>query len=239
MKGIILAGGLGTRLYPLTKATSKELLPIYDKPMIFYPLELLLKAGIKDILFIVSPIHAGDFLQLLRSGEAFGAKFTYEIQDKPLGVAQAFILGESFIGKDSVALILGDNIFDYDFTKHVLDFKSGGHIFAKEVSDPERFGVVKIDEHNTAVKIVEKPKEFLSNLAITGFYLYDNRVAEIAKSLTPSSRNELEITDIHNWYLRNNELIVDTISGDWIDAGTFDSLHEANVWAFNKAKKAQ
>lgn len=234
MKGIILAGGEGTRLYPLTKVTSKQLLPIYDKPMIFYPLELLLGAGIKDILIIVAPDHAGDFLKLLGSGAAFGAKFTYEIQDKPLGIAQAFLLGESFIGSDSVALILGDNLFDYDFSKEVTNFKSGAHIFTKEVSDPERFGVVKVDEHSNAVEIVEKPKTFLSNLAVTGFYLYDNSVVEIAKSLTPSYRNELEITDINIKYMANNKLKVSVIDGEWLDAGTFDSLHKASVWAYNK-----
>lgn len=234
MKGIILAGGEGTRLYPLTKVTSKQLLPIYNKPMIFYPLEILLNAGIKEILIIVAPNHAGDFLKLLGSGSSFGAKFTYEIQDKPTGIAQAFLLGESFIGTDSVALILGDNLFDYDFSNEVTDFKSGAQIFAKEVSDPERFGVVKIDEHNNALEIVEKPKTFLSNLAITGFYLYDNTVVEMAKSLKPSHRNELEITDINILYMEKKELKVSTINGDWLDAGTFESLHKASVWAYNK-----
>ena len=236
MKGIILAGGEGTRLYPLTKVTSKQLLPIYNKPMIFCPLELLLKAGIKDILIIVAPDHAGDFLKLLGSGSQFGARFTYEIQDKPLGIAQAFILGESFIGNDNVALVLGDNIFGDNFNNQVLNFKRGAHIFAKEVNDPERFGVVKIDKKNKAVNIVEKPKKFVSNLAITGFYLYDKNVVEIAKSLKPSKRNELEITDINNFYLKKGKLKVDVIKGEWIDAGTFDSLHKASNWAFNRVK---
>jgi glucose-1-phosphate thymidylyltransferase len=237
MKGIILAGGKGTRLYPLTAITSKQLLPVYDKPMIMYPLETLLKAGIKDILIIISPEHAGDFLCLLGSGKQFGARFTYEIQDKPEGLAQAFIIGKDFIGTDNVAMILGDNIFDDDFSTAIRKFKKGGHVFAKEVSDPERFGVVKTDKDGKAVTIVEKPKKFLSNLAITGLYIYDNRVVGIAEKLKPSKRGELEITDIHNWYLKKGELTVDTISGEWIDAGTFDSLLLASNFAKQKYGK--
>ena len=231
MKGIILAGGSGSRLSPLTKVTSKQLLPVYDKPMIYYPLETLLSAGIREILIIVAPDHAGDFLKLLGSGSAFGAKFTYEIQDKPLGLAQAFTIGESFIGKDSVALILGDNLFDYNFTEAVNKFVSGAHVFAKEVTDPERFGVVSLDEKGLPLEIVEKPKTFVSNYAVTGFYIYDNRVVEIAKSLAPSPRGELEIVDVTNWYLTRKELKVDIITGEWLDAGTFESLHKASVWA--------
>lgn len=234
MKGIILAGGSGSRLSPLTKVTSKQLLPVYDKPMIYYPLETLLNAGIKEILIIVAPDHAGDFLKLLGSGSSFGAKFTYEIQDKPLGLAQAFTIGESFIGSDSVALILGDNLFDYNFTQAVKDFTGGAHVFAKEVSDPERFGVVRLDENANPLEIVEKPKTHVSNYAVTGFYIYDNRVVEIAKSLTPSSRGELEIVDVTNWYLNKKELKVEVIGGEWLDAGTFESLHKASIWARNK-----
>src|SRR3989338_1457147 len=174
--------------FPLTKITSKQLLPVYDKPMIFYPLASLLKAGIKEILIIITPKHAGDFLCLLGSGKEFGAKFTYEIQDKPEGLAQAFIIGEDFIGKDNVAMILGDNIFGDNFSSAVKNFKKGGHVFAKEVPDPERFGVVKFDQNKKATKILEKPKKFLSNYAITGLYIYDNRVVEIAKKLKPSGR---------------------------------------------------
>lgn len=236
MKGIILAGGSGSRLSPLTKVTSKQLLPIYNKPMIYYPLETLLKAGIKDILIIVAPDHAGDFLKLLGSGSSFGARFTYEIQDKPLGLAQAFTIGESFIGGDSVALILGDNLFDHDFTEAITGFKSGGHVFAKEVTDPERFGVVKLNDKGLPLEIIEKPTTFISNLAVTGFYIYDNRVIEIAKSLTPSSRGELEITDVTNWYLRSGDLQVDIITGEWIDTGTFDSLLKASLWAKTNGK---
>jgi glucose-1-phosphate thymidylyltransferase len=237
MKGIILAGGEGTRLYPLTKVTSKQLLPVYDKPMIFYPLQTLLDAGITEILIIVAPKRAGDFLNLLGSGSQFGAKLTYEIQDKPEGLPQAFLIGENFIGEDSVALILGDNIYEHNFSKVVKKFKGGAHIFAKRVSDPERFGVVKIDKSNKALKITEKPKKFISDLAITGFYLYDNRIVKIAKSLVPSSRGELEITDTHNWYLKKKELMVDIIDTEWIDAGTIESLTKATIWARDRKKK--
>lgn len=239
MKGIVLAGGHGTRLNSLTKVTSKQLLPIYDRPMIFYPLQTLLKSGIKEILFIIAPDHAGDFLKLLGSGKQFEAKFTYEIQDRPEGIAQAFIIGEDFIGIDSVAMILGDNIFEDDFSKYIKNFKKGGHIFAKKVSDPERFGVVKFDEHNKAIKITEKPREFLSDYAITGLYIFDNRVVEIAKKLKSSIRGELEITDIHNWYLKRGELRVDIVDGKWIDAGTFDSLLSASNWAKGVEKLAK
>lgn len=236
MKGIVLAGGSGTRLRPLTKVTSKQLLPVYNKPMVLYPLETLLRAGIKDILFIVAPDHAGDFLQLLGSGKEYGANFTYEIQDKPEGLAQAFIIGADFIDDENVAMILGDNIFEDDFSDTIRNFKSGGHIFAKEVPDPERFGVVKFNDQMQAEIIAEKPKEYISNYAITGLYLYDNRVVEVAKSLKPSARNELEITDLHNWYLQQGDLKVDTVTGEWIDAGTFESLHRASVLMAEKSK---
>jgi glucose-1-phosphate thymidylyltransferase len=235
MRGIILSGGSGTRLSPLTKVTSKQLLPIYNKPMIFYPLETLLRAGIKEILIIVSPDRAGDYLRLLGSGKEFGAKFTYEIQDKPEGLAQAFIIGENFIDKDPVCMILGDNIFEDDFTETIKNFQSGGHVFAKKVPDPERFGVVKFNEQMQAIKIVEKPKEFLSEYALTGLYMFDGRVVDAAISLKPSARGELEITDLHNWYLEKNELKVDIVKGQWIDAGTFESLFSAAELARKKA----
>ncbi|TSC74512.1 MAG: hypothetical protein G01um101444_282 [Parcubacteria group bacterium Gr01-1014_44] len=249
MKGIILAAGEGTRLHPLTKTISKQLLPVYNKPMFFYPLQTLIRAGIKDILIIVSPRHAGDFLHLLGSGKEFGVKLTYEIQDRPDGLAQAFIIGENFIGKDSVTMILGDNIFEDDFALAVRKFKKGGHIFAKEVPDPERFGVVKFARSSDwapsrmtgrnliATKIVEKPKKFLSNYAITGFYIFDNRVVEVAKKLKPSARGELEITDLHNWYLKRGELKVDLVKGEWIDAGTFDALLKAGNWVKKQIEK--
>jgi len=234
MKGIILAGGAGTRLLPLTKITSKQLLPVYDKPMVFYPLSTLLRAGIKEILFIVSPDHPGDFLKLLGSGKEFDAKFTYEIQDRPEGLAQAFLIGKDFIGNDSVTLILGDNIFEDNFSQAIKKFKSGGHMFAKKVNDPERFGVVKFDKRGGALEIVEKPKQFLSDYALTGLYVYDNRVSQIVKSFKPSARGELEIVDVADWYLKKGELKVDIVKGEWIDAGTFDSLLRASNWAKNR-----
>ncbi|MBL8030611.1 MAG: NTP transferase domain-containing protein [Candidatus Doudnabacteria bacterium] len=236
MKGIILSGGSGTRLSPLTKVTSKQLLPVYNKPMIMYPLETLLKAGIKDILIIVAPDHAGDYLNLLGSGKEFGARFAYEVQDKPEGLAQAFLIGENFIEQDSVCMILGDNIFEDDFSEIIKNFKSGAHIFAKQVPDPERFGVVKFDEKGTALQIEEKPKQFLSDYAITGLYIYDSRVTEAAKSVKPSLRGELEITELHNWYLKKGELKVDMVKGEWIDAGTFESLYRAGELARKKTK---
>jgi glucose-1-phosphate thymidylyltransferase len=238
MKGIILSGGAGTRLAPLTTVTSKQLLPIYNKPMIFYPLEKLLAAGIKDILIIVAPDHSGAYMKLLGSGKDFGegVRFTYEIQDKPEGLAQAFIIGEGFIGNDNVALILGDNIFEDNFTSAVKNFKSGGLIFAKKVSDPERSGVVVFDDNMLATKIVEKPKTHISDYAIPGFYIYDSRVTEAARLVKPSARGELEITDIHNWYLERGELKVQILNGAWMDAGTFESYFQANVWAHDSLR---
>ncbi len=224
MRGIILSGGSGTRLRPLTKITSKQLLPVYNRPMIYYPLNTLIKAGIKEILIIVAPERAGDYLNLLGSGKEFGVKFTYEIQDKPEGLSQAFIIAEKFIDSDHVAMILGDNIFEDDLADEIKGFKSGAKVFAKKVSDPERFGVVKFNNQMKAEKIVEKPKEFLSDYAVTGLYVYDSRVVEIAKGLKPSVRGELEIADINNWYLEKGELEVALINGEWEDAGTFDSL---------------
>jgi len=234
MRGIILSGGSGTRLRPLTKITSKQLLPIYNRPMIYYPLNTLIKAGIKEILIIVSPERAGDYLNLLGSGKEFGVKFTYEIQDKPEGLAQAFIIGQNFIDQEDVAMILGDNIFEDDFLADLQSFQGGAKVFAKEVTDPERFGVVKFGADMKAKKIVEKPQEFLSNYAVTGLYVYDNRVVEVAKNMKPSSRGELEITDVNNWYLAKGELEVAMVNGEWLDAGTFDSLLKAQNFAKEK-----
>jgi len=234
MKGIILSGGAGTRLSPLTKVTSKQLLPVYNKPMIMYPLDTLLKAGVKDILIIVAPEHADDYIRLLGSGGEFGARFTYKIQDKPEGLAQAFLIGKNFIGKDNVCMILGDNIFEDNFSKVIRKFKKGGQIFAKKVKDPQRFGVVKFNKQMKAVEIVEKPKKYLSSFAITGLYIYDFRVVEAAKQAKPSARGELEITELHNWFLNKKELKVDIVKGEWIDAGTFDSLFKANKLAYKK-----
>ncbi len=231
MRGIILSGGSGTRLRPLTKITSKQLLPVYNRPMIYYPLNTLIKAGIKEILIIVAPERAGDYLNLLGSGRQFGVKFTYEIQDHPEGLAQAFIIGQNFIDNEDVAMILGDNIFEDDFSTDIASFKGGAKVFAKEVPDPERFGVVKFDDSFRAQQIVEKPQEYLSNYAVTGLYVYDSRIVEIAKNLTPSPRGELEITDVNNWYLQKGELDVAMVKGEWLDAGTFDSLLRAQNFA--------
>jgi len=234
MRGIILSGGSGTRLKPLTKVTSKQLLPVYDRPMIYYPLNTLIKAGIKEILIIVAPERAGDYLNLLGSGKEFGVKFTYEIQDKPEGLAQAFIIGENFIDQEDVVMILGDNIFEDDFLEEIKNFKSGAKVFAKKVSDPERFGVVKFNEAMKAEKIVEKPQEYLSDYAVTGLYVYDNQVVKLAKNMKPSARGELEITDVNNWYLEKGELEVALVKGEWLDAGTFDSLLRAQNFAKDK-----
>lgn len=234
MKGIILAGGSATRLRPCTKVTSKQLLPVYNKPMIYYPLNTLIKAGIKDILIIVSPERAGDFLNLLGSGKEFGVNFTYEIQDTPRGLADAFIVGENFIGSDNVAMILGDNIFEDDLYESIENFEKGGMVFAKKVSDPERFGVVKFDKNMKAEKVVEKPKEWISDYALVGLYVFDNRVVKVAKEVEPSERGEIEITDLQNFYLQKGELEVAMINGAWLDAGTFDSLLEAQILAKEK-----
>jgi glucose-1-phosphate thymidylyltransferase len=228
MKGIILAGGTATRLFPLTATTSKQLLPVYDKQMIFYPLNTLIKAGIKEILIIVAPEHSGQFLNLLGSiFKNHGISIFFEVQKTPRGLADAFIVGENFIDNNNVAMILGDNIFEDDLSDSIKKFAKGGLVFAKKVSDPERFGVVKFDETGKAIEIVEKPKEFLSDQAVTGLYIYDNRVVEIAKNLAPSDRGEIEITDINKKYLEMGELMVERIEGEWLDAGTFDSLLEA------------
>lgn len=239
MKGIILAGGSATRLRPLTKVTTKQLLPVYDKPMIYYPIETLVKAGIKDVLIIVAPEHAGHFINLLGSGKDFGARFSYEVQDEPRGLADAFIVGEAFIGSDDVALVLGDNIFEHDFSKSVESFKSGALSFAKKVHDPERYGVVEFDENKNVISIEEKPKKSKSSYASVGFYVYDNRVIKIAKELKPSERGEIEINgnpSINNTYLEMKELKVDIIEGVWEDAGTFDSLLRAGNIMAEKAK---
>jgi len=234
MRGIILSGGRATRLKPCTQVASKQLLPIYNRPMIYYPLNTLIKAGIKEILIIVSPERAGDYLNLLGSGGKFGVKFTYEIQDEPRGLAEAFIIGQNFIDQEDVVMILGDNIFEDDLTEEIRKFKGGGKIFAKEVNDPERFGIVEFDTNHRAVSIEEKPKNPKSNFCVTGLYIYDNRVIEVAKNLKPSARGEIEITDVNNFYLKKGELQVAIVQGDWIDAGTFDSLLEAQNLAKEK-----
>lgn len=234
MKGIILAGGSGTRLYPLTEVTSKQLLPVYDKPMIFYPLSTLMLAGIKDILIISTPRDLPNFEKLLGDGSEYGIRLSYKIQEQPNGLAEAFIIGEEFIGEDSVAMILGDNIFYGNGLssnlKKAVDFtENGASVFGYYVDDPERFGIVEFNEKGEAISIEEKPENPKSNYCVTGLYFYDNSVVKYAKSLKPSKRGELEITDLNRIYLEEGRLNVITLGRGyaWLDTGTVDALSEA------------
>ncbi len=225
MKGIVLAGGSGSRLSPLTKVTNKHLLPVWNKPMIYYPINTLINAGIKDILIISGPEHSGHFSKLLSSGKEFGVKFTYEIQDKAGGIAQALSLAEDFVDDSSVAVILGDNIFEDKLNFN--DFETGSRIYLKEVHDPERFGVADI-KGDKITSIIEKPKNPKSNLAVTGIYIYDSKVFDIIKTLKPSNRGELEITDVNNAYIKEKKMQFRVLEGFWSDAGTFESLFKAS-----------
>ncbi len=233
MKGIILAGGSGTRLYPITKGISKQIMPVYDKPMIYYPLSVLMLAGIKEVLIITTPDDSAQFQRLLGNGEELGCSFSYAVQEKPNGLAQAFVIGESFIGNNKVALILGDNIFyGSGFSRLVQSFNNveGAAIFAYEVSDPERYGVVEFDDNFKALSIEEKPLKPKSDYAVPGLYFYDNSVIDIAKNIKPSPRGEYEITDVNKVYLEQGKLNVGVMNRGvaWLDTGTFDSLSDAS-----------
>jgi glucose-1-phosphate thymidylyltransferase len=232
MKGIILAGGSGTRLYPITKAISKQLMPIYDKPMIYYPLSVLMMAGINEVLIITTPEDNAGFQRLLGDGSRVGCRFEYAVQEVPNGLAQAFVIGAEFIGNDKVALVLGDNIFygsGLGTQLKKLTDVDGGYVFAYQVSDPERYGVVEFDENSKAISIEEKPQQPKSNFAVPGLYFYDNSVVDIARQLEPSARGEYEITDVNKIYLKDEKLHVAVLDRGtaWLDTGTFDSLTDA------------
>ncbi|MBI3103930.1 NTP transferase domain-containing protein [Candidatus Daviesbacteria bacterium] len=243
MKGVILAGGLGTRLYPLTKVTNKHLLPVYNKPMIFYPIDTLVKAGITDILVVTGGPHCGHFMSILKNGQELGIKhLEYAYQEDEGGIAHALSLAENFAEGDSIAVILGDNTSDSDISEAVSNFKEGALIFLKEVPDPERFGIATFDPKDSSkiIKITEKPKNPDSKMAVTGVYIYDNKVFDFIREIKPSDRGELEITDVNNKYVEKGQLSWSELKGYWWDAGTFDTLLEAqNFWAKKVKEQSQ
>jgi glucose-1-phosphate thymidylyltransferase len=236
MKGVILAGGTGSRLYPLTKVTNKHLLPVYNKPMIYYPMETLINTGIKDIMIVSGRGHAGHFLELLGSGVDFGVHFTYEIQEKAGGIAQALSLAEDFVDGDSVTVILGDNIFQDNVKEDVADFNNGAKIFLKEVPDAYRFGVAELKDEKI-IGVEEKPKVPKTNFAVTGLYIYDPEVFDVIKALKPSGRGELEITDVNNYYINKGVMEYGILEGFWSDAGTFESLLRAGMLVKQSTEK--
>lgn len=228
MKGVLICGGTGSRLRPLTEVTNKSLLPVYDQPLIFYPLHTMLNADIKEIMVVSGPEHIDQMTTFLGSGVRFGVKFTYRVQDEPKGIAQALGMAREFAAGDSVCAILGDNIYFDNLSNHIKQFTSGGHVFLKEVPDPKRFGVIEVQD-NTIVSIEEKPETPRSNLAQTGCYLFDNNCFEVIRNMQPSARGELEITDVTKWYFEHGKLGYSILQDEWIDAGTFESLHSAAV----------
>jgi len=238
MKGVILAGGLGTRLYPLTHVTNKHLLPVYDKPMIYYPIQTLVNTGIRDILIVTSGPHVGDFLGVLKNGTELGVDhLEYAYQEKPDGgIADALSLAESFADGEPILVILGDNTTDADLSQAVNSFKEGATVFLKEVTDPERFGVAVFDDNKNITQIQEKPSDPKSNMAVTGLYIYDGKVFEYIKSLNPSDRGQLEVTDLNNIYIKNGNFRWEELRGFWSDAGTFESLYYANKFWAEKTK---
>ncbi|MFA6982018.1 MAG: sugar phosphate nucleotidyltransferase [Patescibacteria group bacterium] len=239
MKGIICAGGKGTRLYPLTRATNKHLLPVYNKPMIFYPIDTLVSAGVTDVLIVVSEPHSGDFINVLRNGEDVGLKkIEYAFQDEDiLGIAGAISCGEDFADNESVVVILGDNTTDADISKEVHNFKGGAEIFLRKVKDPQRFGVPAFDSKGEVIEIEEKPSKPKSDFAVTGLYIYDCTLFDKIRKLKPSKRGELEITDINNMYIKERKMLWSELKGFWTDAGTFESLFEANKYWASKSTK--
>ena len=232
MKGIILAGGSGSRLKPLTEVTNKHLLPVYNKPMIFYPLNTLIGAGIRDILIVTGSEYAGGFLKLLGSGRDYGCRFTFEVQEDALGIAHALALAEDFVDKDYMTVMLGDNIMEDQVSHTLAGFHGGAHVFLKEIQDAHRFGVAEV-ENGVVVRIQEKPKVPLTNLAVTGLYIYDNDIFDIIRNLRPSNRAEYEITDVNNVYIQRGKMSYTSLRGEWTDAGTVESLYRANTVARN------